>query len=215
VVFDKNPPQPTTKVYHVIDGDAPWSEIREVTWESPFVSLEWTGGDGEKGSGVASYTIYASRDGEPFLPVISRTSATSGMFKTRSGHTYEFYSVAADLAGNREEQPLDADGNPVAEIEIRLEDHFRRGDANADGTVDISDAQSILGFLFLGYQAPSCRDAADADDNSRLEITDGIYLLSFLFLGGPAPPAPGPDSCGPDPTPDDLQACEYAPDLCP
>jgi len=33
-----------------------------------------------------------------------------------------------------------------------------------------------------------------------VNITDGIYILNYLFQGGPAPPAPGPDECGPDPT---------------
>ena len=49
---------------------------------------------------------------------------------------------------------------------------FVRGDANGDGSIDITDAIFTLGFLFLGGGAPPCEDAADADDRGTLEITD-------------------------------------------
>jgi formylglycine-generating enzyme required for sulfatase activity len=88
---------------------------------------------------------------------------------------------------------------------------FQRGDANADGTVNISDAISVLGFLFLGWQeALPCADAGDVDDSGALNITDPVYLLGFLFLGGPAPPAPH-GKCGPDPTADALDCAAFPP----
>lgn len=37
---------------------------------------------------------------------------------------------------------------------------FLRGDANASGKVDLSDAVFTLNWLFLGGLAPSCPDAA-------------------------------------------------------
>ena len=76
---------------------------------------------------------------------------------------------------------------------------FRRGDGNADGTLNITDGVFVLNYLFLGGPEPPCLDAADANGDGGLNITDGIYVLNYLFLGGPAPPAPGPDSCGPAP----------------
>jgi hypothetical protein len=86
---------------------------------------------------------------------------------------------------------------------------FRRGDANSDSGVDISDASSILAFLFLGASTPTCLDAFDADDDADVNLTDAIFLLNFLFLGGRVVPAPGYMGCGPDPTADELTACEY------
>ena len=71
---------------------------------------------------------------------------------------------------------------------------FRRGDANQDGIVDISDAIAVLTHLFLGGTA-LCLDANDADGSGSEEITDGIYLLNHLFAGGDPPPAPYP-GCG-------------------
>ncbi|MBI4603819.1 MAG: FG-GAP repeat protein [Planctomycetes bacterium] len=82
---------------------------------------------------------------------------------------------------------------------------FRRGDANFDGQIEISDAVFALGYLFLGGESPRCEDAVDADDDGVLILTDAIFLLSHLFLGGREPPAPYPEP-GLDPTEDAL-AC--------
>ena len=38
---------------------------------------------------------------------------------------------------------------------------FRRGDSNDDGAVDVSDAITTLGVLFLGDGEITCRDAAE------------------------------------------------------
>ena len=94
----------------------------------------------------------------------------------------------------------------LAEIEVGT---FRRGDADDSGRLNITDAISVLNWLFLGSANPSCTDAADVDDNGRNNITDAIQLLQFLFLGGPPPPAPGKDDCGMDPTADPLSDCNY------
>ncbi len=86
---------------------------------------------------------------------------------------------------------------------------FLRGDANLDGTIDISDGITILGYLFLGDPPEAvCAKTMDADDNSFLEITDAIYLLRYEFAGGPPPPAPFL-TCGSDPTPDPLPCNVY------
>ncbi len=84
---------------------------------------------------------------------------------------------------------------------------FRRGDVDGSGKVDITDAISLLAFLFQGGQAPACPDASDADDSGRVDITDAIGILAFLFQGGAPLAAPGPTACGIDPTPDGLGTC--------
>ena len=84
---------------------------------------------------------------------------------------------------------------------------FRRGDADATGLVDLSDGIAILNALFLGAGPLACPDAADADDDGALNLTDAIAVLLHLFAGGAEPPAPGPGSCGPDPSADGLERC--------
>jgi hypothetical protein len=91
---------------------------------------------------------------------------------------------------------------------------FRRGDSNADGLVDLSDAVHLFAFLFLGGPLTTCPDGADSNDDGNDDISDGVYTLSHLFLGGPAPPPPGAETCGPDPTGDGLDPCGYPADAC-
>ena len=86
---------------------------------------------------------------------------------------------------------------------------FRRGDANADGNLDLSDAVGTLGFLFLGASAPACEGAADTDDSGVIDVTDPIALLGHLFLGGREPAVPFP-GCGDDPTEDGLTCARGA-----
>jgi hypothetical protein len=78
---------------------------------------------------------------------------------------------------------------------------FRRGDANGDGEVDISDPVNILLWRFSTGEEPDCLDTADANDDERHDITDAIFLLLYLFQGERTPPEPGPDRCGTSPTP--------------
>jgi dextranase len=97
---------------------------------------------------------------------------------------------------------------PAFEPPAPSSEPFLRGDSNADGVVDVSDAVKVLFGLFLGRPLP-CRSAADADDDGEITIGDAVYLLNFLFRRGalPRPPFPG---CGADLTPDDL-GCAAAP----
>ena len=77
---------------------------------------------------------------------------------------------------------------------------FKRGDANASGGVDVSDAIFVLNYLFTSGAAPSCLNAADPNDDEQIDISDPLFLLFFLFAGGLAPPDPF-NVCGPDRTP--------------
>jgi hypothetical protein len=86
---------------------------------------------------------------------------------------------------------------------------FLRGDADANGSVNITDAVRILNVLFLGLGSIACDDTADADDNGSANITDAIRILNVLFLGIGVIPSPGFEACGPDPTEDALVTCAY------
>ena len=80
---------------------------------------------------------------------------------------------------------------------------FRRGDSNGDQSVDISDAQNSLGFLFSSSGRVLCLDAADANDDGFVNMSDPVATLNFLFSQGPPLPPPT-EVAGTDPTPDDL-----------
>ena len=86
---------------------------------------------------------------------------------------------------------------------------FRRGDANQDGTTDMTDAIHSLSYQFLGNLAVFCDEALDVNDNDKIDISDPLILLQHLFLGTPAPPPPF-EECGFDNTGEgaDTLTCE-------
>jgi hypothetical protein len=76
----------------------------------------------------------------------------------------------------------------------------RPGDANQDGTLDLSDAIWLLGHLFLGTTPTlPCeggsasnpgdgeRRLLDVNGDGGVDLSDAIRVLGFLFTGGPAP----------------------------
>lgn len=77
------------------------------------------------------------------------------------------------------------------------------GDCNQDGTLDISDAICVFGFLFLGTpEVLPCGDGSSGDPanvtlmdwqpDGAVDISDGVGLLQFLFSGGSPHPSAVP-----------------------
>ena len=87
---------------------------------------------------------------------------------------------------------------------------LRRGDALADGALDLSDAVALLDYLFRDGGSVPCVDAADANDDGDVDISDAVVILLHLFgsLGDLPPPA---DACGLDPTDDALPCGAFLP----
>ena len=102
--------------------------------------------------------------------------------------------------------------------QVNAQQGFRRGDANADGVVDIADAEYVVNFNFLGGPEFPCWDAADVNHDGEVKgpgaIGDIAYLLEFLYRGGPPPPPPGPFECGPQKDPITPVGCPSYPPGC-
>ncbi len=86
---------------------------------------------------------------------------------------------------------------------------LQRGDTDSDGRISITDAITVLRFLFTDGEEPACLKTADADDDGGLSITDAVRILGYLFRGDDALPAPFGE-CGVDPSEDNL-SCESSP----
>lgn len=77
-----------------------------------------------------------------------------------------------------------------------IEVEFIRGDINADGKYNLSDAVTLLRYLFSGYNLPyDCLDVADCNGDRKVDSADPIFLLGYLFSGGRPFPAPF-EECG-------------------
>ncbi len=97
-------------------------------------------------------------------------------------------------------------GNEAAAQDI----FFRRGDANEDGKMDLSDAVFVVERLFVVQEPIVCSDSADATDDGLVDVTDVIKITAYLFLGFEPPPPPFSE-CGLDPTEDGLSCDAFAP----
>ena len=165
------------------------------------VSLDWS--DNPEPD-LLGYDVY--RDGAKVNGATVTTSAYQDAGRTNG--TQYCYTVRAVGPGGQSADSDQACATPTAGGAVV----FKRGDTDASGSLDITDAISLLGYLFQGGADPPCLDAADTDDSGKLDISDAIGLLSFLFQGGAEPAAPGPSVCGPDttPSPDISKPCVYS-----
>jgi len=76
---------------------------------------------------------------------------------------------------------------------VLLEGQAQPGDINLDRVLDIADAVSMLGSLFLS-QRTTCEAAGEVNGDGEYNLADPVHLLNFLFRGGP-PPLETPVNC--------------------
>ena len=72
----------------------------------PTFGVVWSGAPYVGGAPIAYYDIYVSDNGGPFTLWQSQSTGTGSLYNGTSGHTYAFYSLVTDTAGNRETPPL-------------------------------------------------------------------------------------------------------------
>ncbi len=66
------------------------------------------------------------------------------------------------------------------------------GDVDASGIVTISDAVSLIQYIFGGGIPPDPLGVGDVDCSGSVTISDVVTLINYIFAGGPAPCAACP-----------------------
>jgi hypothetical protein len=61
------------------------------------------------------------------------------------------------------------------------------GDADGGGSINISDAVSIIEYIFRGGPPPNPIAAGDSNCDASVNIADAVYLVAYIFSGGPEP----------------------------
>ncbi|MCC6962061.1 MAG: hypothetical protein IT585_02305 [candidate division Zixibacteria bacterium] len=64
---------------------------------------------------------------------------------------------------------------------------FIPGDADGNSITNISDAVSVVAYIFGGGAAPTPLISGDANCDTQVTIADAVYLINYVFAGGPAP----------------------------
>src|SRR5574341_888947 len=61
------------------------------------------------------------------------------------------------------------------------------GDANANGTINLSDIIYLVSYVFRAGPAPCPEKAGDANRNGQINLTDIIFLVNYVFKGTAGP----------------------------
>lgn len=140
-----------------------------VAGEAYTVNLAMTGGTGtktwtDKNGNLGGTGLTLSSVG-----VLSGTPLNAG--------TIDFTARVVDATGSFDEQLLN----------LKINEPFLCGDADANLVVTISDAVYLISYIFTGGPAPVPVGAGDADCNGIVTVSDAVYLIAYIFTGGPAP----------------------------
>lgn len=146
--------------------------------------------------------------------LVSKTTAPPSFYKIRHFKT----EANTDIVVEGLDKDTAVGTLPIYPISVGTSGQkkpFLRGHVNEDDKIDLSDAVTLLLFLFRGGSPPSCAMASDTNDDNKADISDAVFLLNYLFAGGLKPPAPflpgsSSDGCTADPTPGGELTCEVS-----
>jgi RHS repeat-associated protein len=118
IIFDTEEPISTPPIFNTLDVDKPSSEVNDLpaTTATPEFLVSWAGAD--VGAALASYTVYVSDNGGPYLPWLQDTTLTESNYAGTPGHLYRFIAVAKDNAGNIQVLPQEAQATIFVQGEV-------------------------------------------------------------------------------------------------
>ncbi len=169
------------KVASNADFTAPTSQVAglpAVQTTSSFL-VQWGGSD-SGGSGIASYSVDVSVDGGAFAQWQTATAQTQAIYTGSLGHTYGFYSVATDNAGNRQAAPAAAQATTTTQFVTST---------TLSATPDISIAGTSVTLTAVVSPSPGVLGTVAFHDNgvpifgaSEISIVDGVATLQVSNL---------------------------------
>jgi hypothetical protein len=164
----------------------------------------------ETAKGVTPTTMKGAGTGKPASVVASAdydfTASSGGVQWTWAAHgvsglPIDYLSISTEVPGTRlfgvthtqmcgDNGAARSDPISFTILDIDVQPSYVCGDANGDGSVDISDAVYLIVYIFSGGSAPEPLEAGDANCDGAVDISDVVYLIVYIFSGGAAPCAP-------------------------
>lgn len=116
ITFDTNAPILTQKWFNTLDASPPTSRTSPLPPSVGALTfpVAWQGID--VGSGIANYSVFVSDNGGPFKEWHRSSTATTTLFNGLGGHSYSFFSIARDQAGNAEPLKTVAEASTVVNV---------------------------------------------------------------------------------------------------
>ncbi len=184
IVFDTNAPIDTPEWLNTLDNSPPSSRVQALPSGVPYsFVVTWSGTD--TGSGINSYTISVSDNGGAYTPWLVNTASPNGVFTGQNNHTYRFYSIARDAAGNEESAKtvpeatttvsVSAALNPLDDATFFVSQQYR------DFLAREPDAS---GFTYWTGQITSCGTSANCIHFRRIGVSAAFFVeLEFQQTG--------------------------------
>jgi hypothetical protein len=187
IVFDGQAAMATNTWTNTIDADAPHSAVTALPGSTPATALNvaWSGTD--LGSGIASYSIFVSDNGGAFTPWLTSTQTTSAVFQGTAGHTYAFFSLAVDAAGNLEPTKTTQDTSTTLNLASSSTTIAPVPQSLAAGS-PVTMSASIAGSPSLAGRATGPTTFYDGSSNlgsANLDATATAALTVPSFPSGP------------------------------
>jgi hypothetical protein len=181
IVFDNNAAIDTGTVTNTLDAVAPTSTVAGLAATQTRLAfpVSWSGSDDTGGSGVASYTVFVSIDGGAYSPWFTATSAGTKTYTGTPGHTYSFYSVATDNAGNQQLTPAAQATTTIPAVARTLtvtKGHPAKFIDAAGATITVSLSglgTGTLSFISVGNADPVGFALTGTTTTSSISVTGG------------------------------------------
>ncbi len=187
----------------LVDTTSPSSSVASLPAieSSLSFSISWSGSDGSGGSGIGSFSVYVSDNGGSFTAFLTNTTQTSATFTGLNGHTYGFYSVATDLAGNVQSTPTSAQATTKVVLASGSIGGFVFHDFSTNGLQDGSDSSLAGVTVFIDSNNNGALDAGEPTATTNASgaysftgLANGTYTVRQLQLGGVILSAPAAGS---------------------
>jgi len=143
-------------------------------------------------------TPKATSEIKAMTPAVPQTEPLSG-----SQQGYKMFTDVIDGFGGESESPnfkipVNSGGQPSTggisqSISYMVKSGYvylcsvKRGDANGDGMIDLSDIVYLITYIYKRGPAPHPIEAGDVNCSGVVELGDIVYLISYLYKGGPPP----------------------------
>ena len=144
------------------------------------------------------YTVTADDGGQGWLVAAPTSGTTPGLL----GIDYD-----AGVAGTLAEGVYNGTVTIISPA-IKPDCQGRCGDANEDGSVNVSDAVFIINYVFVtGSPEPKpVKACGDANSDASVNVSDAVFIINYVFVVGS--PAPNDCSIG-SPNWGGLDCCEF------